>query len=184
MELTYKGKKIFAFADTHGAHRQVTIPADTDILICAGDAVEDNLREGDYDDFLDWFSAQPGDYRIFIPGNHELSFDICQADRVRPLFAKYGIVLMEDAVDDFDGVVIGSLSGNSRIADEYIPTDIDILVTHYPPYGILDDGFGSPEILNFVLKARPEYHLFGHIHRTGGMKEIGAVNFINISTFV
>ena len=83
MELTYKGKKIFAFADTHGAHRQVPVPADTDILICAGDAVEDNLKEGDYDDFLDWFSAQPGDYRIFIPGNHELSFDICQVRKVR-----------------------------------------------------------------------------------------------------
>ena len=184
MELTYKGKKIYAFADTHGAHRQVAVPADTDILICAGDAVEDNLRGGEYDDFLEWFSGQPGGYKIFVPGNHELSFDIGQADGIRPLFERRGIVLLEDAVDDFDGVVIGSVSGNSRIADEDIPTDIDILVTHYPPYGILDDGFGSPEILNFVLKARPKYHLFGHVHRTGGMKEMGRVNFINISIFI
>ena len=184
MELTYKGKKIYAFADTHGAHRQVAVPADTDILICAGDAVEDNLRGGEYDDFLEWFSGQPGEYKIFVPGNHELSFDIGQADGIRPLFERRGIVLLEDAVDDFDGVVIGSVSGSSRIADEDIPTDIDILVTHYPPYGILDDGFGSPEILNFVLKAQPKYHLFGHIHRTGGMKEMGRVNFINISTFI
>ena len=171
MELTYKGKKIYAFADTHGAHRQVAVPADTDILICAGDAVEDNLRGGEYDDFLEWFPD-------------ELSFDIGQSDGIRPLFERRGIVLLEDAVDDFDGVVIGSVSGSSRIADEDIPTDIDILVTHYPPYGILDDGFGSPEILNFVLKAQPKYHLFGHIHRTGGMKEMGRVNFINISIFI
>ena len=184
MELTYRGKKIYAFADTHGAHRQVAVPADTDILICAGDAVEDNLRGGEYDDFLEWFSAQTGGYKIFVPGNHELSFDIGQADGIRPLFERRGIVLLEDAVDDFDGVVIGSVSGSSRIADEDIPTDIDILVTHYPPYGILDDGFGSPEILNFVLKAQPKYHLFGHIHRTGGMKEVGRVNFINISIFI
>lgn len=184
MELTYKGKKIYAFADTHGAHRQVAVPADTDILICAGDAVEDNLRGGEYDDFLEWFPAQPGGYKIFVPGNHELSFDIGQADGIRPLFERREIVLLEDAVDDFDGVVIGSVSGSSRIADEDIPTDIDILVTHYPPYGILDDGFGSPEILNFVLKAQPAYHLFGHVHRTGGMVEGGRVNFINISTFI
>ena len=184
MELTYKGKKIFAFADTHGAHRQVAVPADTDILICAGDAVEDNLLGGEYDDFLEWFPAQPGEYKIFVPGNHELSFDIGQADGIRPLFERRGIILLEDAVEDFDGVVIGSVSGNSRIADEDIPTDIDILVTHYPPYGILDDGFGSPEILNIVLKAQPKYHLFGHIHRTEGMKEMGRVNFINISTFI
>ena len=71
-------------------------------------------------------------------------------------------------MDEFDGVVIGSISGNSSIADEDIPTDLDILVTHYPPMGILDEGFGSPEILNFVLKAKPAYHLFGHVHKTGG----------------
>ena len=183
MELTFKGKKIFAFADTHGRHRMIRVPDDTDILICAGDAVEDNLQGNEYDDFLDWFSIQPGKHKIFVPGNHELSFDIGVAENVRPLFERRGIILMEDAVDDFDGIVIGAISGNSRIADEDIPADLNILVTHYPPFGILDDGFGSPEILNFVLKAQPEYHLFGHIHRTGGLAENGRVNYVNISKY-
>ena len=183
MELTFKGKKIFAFADTHGRHKIIRVPDDTDILICAGDAVEDNLQGNEYDDFLDWFSIQPGKHKIFVPGNHELSFDIGEAENVRPLFERRGIILMEDAVDDFDGIVTGAISGNGRIADEDIPEDLDILVTHYPPFGILDDGFGSPEILNFVLKAQPRYHLFGHIHRTGGLTENGRVNFMNISKY-
>lgn len=72
MELLFKGKKIFAFADTHGGHRKIRVPDDTDILICAGDAVEDNLQGNEYDDFLDWFSIQPGKHKIFVPGNHEL----------------------------------------------------------------------------------------------------------------
>ena len=183
MQIEFKGQKIFAFADTHGAHRQLEIPSDTDILICAGDAVEDDMKGGEYDDFLEWFSAQPGKYKIFVPGNHELSFDIDAADAIRPLFTKRGIILLEDAVDEFDGVVIGSISGNSRIADEDIPTDLDILVTHYPPMGILDEGFGSPEILNFVLKAKPAYHLFGHVHKTGGEESSGmATRFINIAS--
>ena len=181
MNLSYKGKKIFAFADTHGAHRQIMIPDDSDIVICAGDAVEDNLHGHEYDDFIEWYAAQPGLFKIFVPGNHELSFEIGQADNIRPLFKRHGIVLMEDAVDEFDGITIGSISGNSRIADDDIPTDIDIIVTHYPPLGILDDGLGSPEILNFVLKSQPRYHLFGHIHRTGGLSESGKTNYVNIS---
>lgn len=183
MELLFKGKKIFAFADTHGGHRKIRVPDDTDILICAGDAVEDNLQGNEYDDFLNWFSIQPGKHKIFVPGNHELSFDIGEAENIRHLFETHGIILMEDAVDDFDGIVTGAISGNGRIADEDIPADLDILVTHYPPFGILDDGFGSPEILNFVLKAQPRYHLFGHIHRTGGLTENGRINFMNISKY-
>ena len=65
MELLFKGKKIFAFADTHGGHRKIRVPYDTDILICAGDAVEDNLQGNEYDDFLNWFSTQPGKH-IFM----------------------------------------------------------------------------------------------------------------------
>ena len=36
-------KTIFAFSDTHGSHRCLQVPEDADIIICAGDAVEDNL---------------------------------------------------------------------------------------------------------------------------------------------
>ena len=55
-----------------------------------------------------------------------------------------GITCLQDAVEDCDGIIIGAISGNLRIADEDIPTDLDMLVTHCPPYGILDDGLGSP----------------------------------------
>ena len=48
--------------------------------------------------------------KIFVPGNHELSFEIGQADNIRPLFKRHDIVLMEDAVDEFDGITIGSIS--------------------------------------------------------------------------
>lgn len=41
MRLDYKGKHLFAFSDTHGMHRKLSIPKGTDILICAGDVVSD-----------------------------------------------------------------------------------------------------------------------------------------------
>lgn len=41
MKIDYKGKQLFAFSDTHGMHRKLSIPQDTDILIYAGDVVSD-----------------------------------------------------------------------------------------------------------------------------------------------
>lgn len=181
-DIKLKSRRIFAFSDTHGTHRQLKIPADTEILICAGDAVEDNLPGGEYDDFLEWFKCQAGKYKIFVPDNHELSFGINAAYGIRPIFLKHGIILMEDAMDDFDGITIGSISSNSIIESDDIPLNLDILVTHYPPFGILDDRLGSIEILNFVMKAKPEYHLFGHVHSTGGqMSKSETTKYINIS---
>jgi hypothetical protein len=98
------------------------------------------------------------------------------------LTAEKGITVLQDAVEDCDGVVIGSISGDSIIADEDIPKDLDVLVTHMPPYGILDEEMGSLEILNFVLKSKPKYHLFGHIHATAGQEfKLGQTLCRNIS---
>ena len=42
--ITYNSHIIFAFSDTHGNHRKISVPEEADILICAGDAVEDDLK--------------------------------------------------------------------------------------------------------------------------------------------
>ena len=122
---------IFAFSDTHGHHRDINVPEEADIIICAGDAVEDNLQGGEYDDFIDWFSNHKAKWKIFVPGNHELSFELERADAIEKIMSDNGITVLQNAVEDCDGVVIGSVSGNVRMADDDIPTDIDILITHY-----------------------------------------------------
>ena len=163
-----QGHCLYVFSDTHGRHRDLRVPKEADIAICAGDAVEDDLKGGEYDDFIEWFAELPAKWKIFVPGNHELSFELDQAEEVEKTMTDKGISVMQNAVMDCDGVVVGSISGNTMIADEDIPTDIDVLVTHCPPYGVLDEGLGSPEILNFVMKSKPAYHLFGHVHATEG----------------
>lgn len=50
-----------------------------------------------------------------------------------------------------------------------IPENTDILVTHGPPYGILDTNIqnqhtGCPHLLQRVLAIKPRLHVFGHIH--------------------
>lgn len=53
--ISLNDKVIIAFSDTHGNHRRLQVPEDADIVICAGDAVEDDLKGGEYDDFIAWF---------------------------------------------------------------------------------------------------------------------------------
>ena len=73
-----------------------------------------------------------------------------------------------------------------RLAEQLyasIPEDTDVLVTHTPPYGILDrDGsilFGSRELLDRVCTIRPRLHLFGHIHKAHGTTNDGMTVFSN-----
>ena len=175
--------EVYAFADTHGSHRKLQVSENDDIVICAGDVVEDNLLGNEYDDFIEWFASLPCKWKIFVPGNHELSFELGQADEIIQRMTDKGITVLKDAIEDCDGIIIGSIGHNVMIAQEDIPKDIDILVTHYPPYGILDEGMGSTEILYFVLHSQPKYHLFGHIHSTAGQKHIfGNTICANIAT--
>jgi Icc-related predicted phosphoesterase len=55
-----------------------------------------------------------------------------------------------------------------KVLFEKIPRNTDILITHMPPYGVLDDKLGSKELLYAVNKVNPYIHAFGHIHRMGG----------------
>lgn len=69
-----------------------------------------------------------------------------------------------------------------------IPEDTDVLMTHGPPYDILDlcvsgDKAGCPHLRKEVLeRVKPQYHVFGHIHEQSGKKDIGGVKFINASS--
>jgi Icc-related predicted phosphoesterase len=69
-----------------------------------------------------------------------------------------------------------------------IPMDTDILVSHGPPYGVLDrcdngsHGYGSVgdlELLGAVERVRPLVHCFGHIHDGAGLTKIGGTTFVN-----
>ncbi len=54
-----------------------------------------------------------------------------------------------------------------------IPRDIDILITHGPMRHMLDaneDGYacGSRSLKSHIDRAKPKFHIFGHIHEQGG----------------
>ncbi|CEG45970.1 Phosphoesterases [Plasmopara halstedii] len=69
-----------------------------------------------------------------------------------------------------------------------VPANVDVLVTHGPPYGILDltvtgHHVGSETLLRETLsRIRPRYHVFGHIHEAYGATRVGNTVFVNAAT--
>lgn len=66
-----------------------------------------------------------------------------------------------------------------------IPEDTDILVTHGPPYGILDSTSdsgvhsGCRELLDVVVRLKPRLHVFGHVHGAYGIFQTDDTVFVN-----
>ena len=68
---------------------------------------------------------------------------------------------------------------------ENIPSNTDVLITHQPPYLIMDESaglhYGNRTLLDAVKRIKPEAHLFGHIHHAYGMSECNTMLFSNAS---
>lgn len=71
---------------------------------------------------------------------------------------------------------------------EQIPENIDVLITHTPPYGILDlsktgDNAGCEDLTREIFgRIKPKAHIFGHIHDSHGYTEKNGIKFVNASS--
>lgn len=66
-------------------------------------------------------------------------------------------------------------------------TQCDILITHSPPMGILDQtphsgGVGCQDLLDKVLEVKPKLHVFGHIHHSYGQQDFNGTHFVNAAS--
>lgn len=168
MIFNYKNTRFFVFSDTHRFHKCIDIPQDIDVVICLGDAVEDNLNPQDYARFLDWYATQPGK-KFFLPGNHELIFEIAPKWGER-LFKSDAIKLCLDTIEIINGITLHFHYSADSI---HLKCDTDLLLTHYPP-----------EMCDYIGEIRPVYHLYGHDHDTEGKRyeEAGTI-FCNVSCY-
>ena len=80
-----------------------------------------------------------------------------------------------------------------NILNNFAKKDIDILVCHQPPFGVLDKvtskfapkhyqgkNAGSKIILEFIKKHQPKYVFCGHIHEGEGFKKLGKTQVYNL----
>lgn len=197
--------KIVCLSDTHNCNGQIEVP-DGDILIHAGDATIRGT-EFEVEEFLSWFASLPHKKKIFVAGNHDWLYETNNR-YARLLTANFKIIYLQDSVTEIEGLKIyGSpwqprffdwafnLQRGAELADKWklIPEDIDVLITHGPPNGILDEvpkkywteNTGCEELRKRVEEisrfGRLKLHVFGHIHCGYGTAEKFGVKFVNAS---
>lgn len=179
--------KIIHLSDTHGQHRHLKNLPDADVIVHSGDFTMAGT-EAEAIDFMNWLCDLPYGHKIFICGNHDeclYGADINGLDKNVHYLCNSGI--------DIEGYMfygvpmfMGDCVSDRQIQNyERIPVGTDVLITHSPPYGILDfdDGinYGSEDLLLKVNHISPKIHLFGHIHRQNGTTIIGPTTFSNAS---
>lgn len=190
--------RIVALSDTHGQHHKADVP-DGDLLIFAGDMT----LSGDVEDvrsFNSWLGTLPHRYKLVTPGNHD-SCLLSPANHklitnaqlvIDSLVTIEGLrIYMSPAARRFSDRAAFSLesAAQARAHWSLVPRDLDILVTHGPPQGILDiDEYvtkyhpqGCPILRDTVEIIKPRIHFFGHIHRSAGARRGKHTMFYNVS---
>lgn len=186
--------RIVCISDSHSSHKDVIVP-DGDILLHAGDST----YVGDISEitkFNEWLGSLPHKNKIIIAGNHDWLF---QTNPVLATSLITNAIYLEDDFCEVMGLKIyGSpwqpwffdwafnLERGKEIAEKWtlIPEDTDILITHGPPYSILDETprgemVGCEELFKVVQRIKPELHVFGHIHHSYGHLKKFDVDFVN-----
>ena len=185
MLINYKNKKIFAFSDTHGMNNRLKIPEDVDILICCGDCARDGAVLSYFVDFLDWFSKQTARYKIFVPGDYDIYYEIFP-DEAKALVPS-SITLHDESGTNIDGISLYGVACRPwrfKGSGYALPEGIDFLISHAPSQGILDNHSGCGVLWKMVDTAKPKYHIFGHIHELGLQKAaISETTYLNVSYY-
>jgi len=188
--------KIVAISDTHMEESRVIIPK-CDLLIHTGDC---DIRTLDHLKQLNsWFYNQPAKYKIFVAGNHDFYLERLNYHMVCDILHNC-YYLFNNSIE-IEGLKIwGSPyspkfnnwafmldeEGLSKIYSK-IPEETDIVLSHAPPYGILDETdfcqthAGSVSLLKKIKEIQPKLHIFGHIHEGYGKYTDYKTDYINAS---
>lgn len=193
--------RVVAISDTHIRLRELAprLP-DGDILVHGGDLTgigsPHQIRLE-----LEALAALPYQDKVFIAGNHDLLFE------KNPTYAKSilgefkTLTYLEDSAAVVQGVkfygspwtpmfcywafMIDRMTPELERKWDAIPEDLDVLITHGPPYGILDvssytkESVGCELLLQAVEEKKPKFHVFGHIHGSNGVQVGEHTTFIN-----
>ena len=181
--------KIWCISDTHGHHAKLAVPSGIDMLIHAGDFgnTKEKVRNlVEANDFIEWLHSLDIQHKVVTPGNHDTSFlDYGIRDYFDQIKAH---VLVHEKITLEGLKIFGSpytptygqnwafnvKRSRLQAVWQMIPDDLDILITHGPPKGVLDltedkdtrkmVQVGCKSLSNRVKQVKPKLHVFGHTH--------------------
>jgi Icc-related predicted phosphoesterase len=211
--LRHRSIKEFKDVNEYGQPKE---PMGGDIVFHVGDALNSGTKE-ELEIFIKWYRELDFAIRIYVPGNHCI-FCEEQEDVARAMCTAAGIIYLNDESFTVDGIKIYGMASTPWFFDwafnrartqaeadfrrirkmkeftDKIPEGTDILLTHGPAYGILDEVFridgtsqipprfvGCQDLLDAVKRVKPQIHAFGHIHSSRGEKHIDGTSFYNVS---
>lgn len=188
--------KAIVVSDLHHKDKQwlesLQADSDVDLVAVAGD-IDINVRRVPHHNRLaaELRKIYPNAVLVLVPGNHDKIYDLMKMgpwDHIlndgeiqvkgrriygcrywdSPFIAYYKAIYTQGHVG-FE---------KAKEIFERIPEGLDLLITHVPPYGILDsvfDGHCYYSMGSLALKDRlhamregPRWHVFGHMHQDGG----------------
>ncbi|KAK2755380.1 metallophosphoesterase domain-containing protein 2 [Colletotrichum kahawae] len=185
--------RILIISDTHGAS---SLPGSqplppVDVAIHCGDLTEES-KLVEFQNTMILMKSIDAPLKIVIAGNHDWTLDT-------PIF-KSKIAEIPPPVDMALARTACTLPNGARLtpyASSFTPStedwafqydpreeasrqwdvgdDVDVVVTHGPPHGVLDrtaggERIGSAGLFAAPRRAKPRLHCFGHAHRGWGAK--------------
>jgi len=190
--------KLTIISDTHNQHERFGILSG-EVLIHCGDMF--NLfseDEGELESLDDWFGRQNFKLILCIGGNHDLALE----ERLKAVDQPFqNAVYLQDRAYIYEGKCFygapwtPDLSGHAfyrsdaelQLAWQSIPANVDVLITHTPPAGILDVSsrglkLGCRHLAKQMSVVSPQFHCFGHVHASSGILETESTTYINASS--
>jgi predicted phosphodiesterase len=208
--------KITILSDTHTKHRycENDLPGG-DLLIHAGDFMNSGYNPIEAMEFFRWFDEIDNyDFKVFIAGNHDRWMQD-KSEESRGILTGYKTIeyLQDDwmIVGDSDphdpNVNTAKIYGSPWQPEFYnwafnlprngeelkskwdmIHEDTDILITHGPAWGFLDDVEGNRNVhlgcellAERIKQIKPKIHICGHIHSGYGHYYDGHTHYFNAS---
>lgn len=209
--------KVLHSSDLHGNYKRLLVDhaeSDFDVWLDTGDFFDnfgrkrtgriEPVRELQYQTkwlgwtgllgrFTTWLRGRPA---LIMPGNHDF---ISLAPRLKAAGANAQAIPLEGThllgmkwagfreIPYIDGEWAGEEVDFTTQIEGVLASSPDILVTHGPPGGILDDeeGYGCPALTSALMYQAHNirFHFFGHVHRDGGKTEEAlGIRFVNGAT--
>lgn len=187
--------KIDCVGCLHGHHPKLE---GGDLLIVTGDLTARDHLASEWVKFYKWMHNLDYKYKVIIGGNHDNMFQTNKYEIIFEHWKSIDSTYLCNSETEFEGLKIWGtphsllfdgvnprctafMGTEEELKKEYdkIPEDIDILISHTPPHGILDmnkdaDHCGSIALRETMMRVKPKYLICSHIHEQGG-KEVDLV---------
>jgi len=201
--------KLLTISDIHGHFNNFppqSLPEADVVLICGDFTNEGVYLPPEVNKAQQWIQHMAARYPqvLYILGNHDLAMqnDCFEQEGQAIQNIAHKVTMLEgrrfvgaDLSPCFDLPNLAEewerMTADATVDAAYFDTlpPADIVVSHCPPFGLLDEfrhpgsgwHLGSPGLRRYIEKVQPLLVVFGHIHEGSGETRIGNTQVVNVA---